>query len=385
MLVNRAGMMVLPFLSVYLHTSLGFSLKQTGLAMTFFGVGSIVGSIFGGYLTDRMGFIKVQLLSLFLSSGMFLLLLVTEKFLFFCVLLFFTSLFTDIFRPANLAAIRGFSRPENRTRSLSLVRMAVNLGFAIGPAVGGLLITLIGYHSIFWVNSGTMLAAAGMIFIAFVKREPRYVEDSPEDEAAASKARSPYTDAPFILLLISMILTVTSFIQLMFTIPVYFKELGYNEDSIGLFMAFNCLLVVIFEMPLIYYLERRYNLPFLMALGAILIAFGYFALNFVPWIFAAIIIYIFGISFGEMVTFPTANSQALTMAGKKRAGKYMGLFTLTFSISFALAPLFGMYVAEEFGFSALWYISGAIGLIGAGGFLYLQRMPFSHAASSEVV
>ena len=52
MLINRSGAMVVPFLSVYLTEHLHFSLKQAGLVLSLFGMGSLCGSFLGGYLTD---------------------------------------------------------------------------------------------------------------------------------------------------------------------------------------------------------------------------------------------------------------------------------------------------------------------------------------------
>lgn len=380
MLINRTGMMVLPFLSVFLHNAHGFSLRYTGLAMGFFGAGSIAGAWLGGVLTDRFGFFKVQMGSLILSGLMFLILLTGDSFIFFCTVLFFTSLITDSFRPANLSAIGAYSKMENRTRSLSLIRMAVNLGFAVGPAVGGFLIVWQGYKSIFWINAAGMFIAAIVMYNSLHGKEPRK-EGSEETDAVTVQRHSPFKDPTFVLLLISMLLTVLAFVQLLSTIPVHFKEIGFDEDAIGLFMAYSCMIIVIFEMPLIYLLERRYSLHLLMAGGAVMIAAGYLSLIILPVPIIAVLGYMTAISFGEIITFPTANSQALALAGKKRAGKYMGLFTMTFSLSFVLAPTVGMIVAETYGFHTLWFISAIIGLMGATGFLLLGRKVRSQTVS----
>ena len=64
MLINRSGTMVIPFLTIYLTQTLGFSLVQAGYVMSFFGAGSLVGTILGGRLTDRIGQYPVQMGSL---------------------------------------------------------------------------------------------------------------------------------------------------------------------------------------------------------------------------------------------------------------------------------------------------------------------------------
>ena len=74
MLINRSGTMVLPFLSVYLTQSLGFSIEETGIVLSSYGMGSLVGGYLGGQLTDKYGHFIVQFLSLMLSGVFFILL-----------------------------------------------------------------------------------------------------------------------------------------------------------------------------------------------------------------------------------------------------------------------------------------------------------------------
>src|SRR5210317_1306806 len=74
MLINRSGTMVLPFLGIYLKSSLGFTLEQTGVVLSCFGIGSMAGSFLGGWLTDRFGNFHVQFISLLLGGVIFLVL-----------------------------------------------------------------------------------------------------------------------------------------------------------------------------------------------------------------------------------------------------------------------------------------------------------------------
>lgn len=73
MLINRSGSMVLPFLGVYMTDQLEFSIKESGIVLSFYGVGSVIGSWLGGYITDKFGEYRVQSTSLFLSAPLFLL------------------------------------------------------------------------------------------------------------------------------------------------------------------------------------------------------------------------------------------------------------------------------------------------------------------------
>lgn len=79
--------------------------------------------------------------------------------------LFILSSFSEAFRPANMTAVAFHSKPENYTRSVSLNRLAINLGFSVGPAIGGILAT-ISYHYIFIVNGITCISAAFIIYFS---------------------------------------------------------------------------------------------------------------------------------------------------------------------------------------------------------------------------
>ncbi|RTZ49581.1 MFS transporter [Chryseobacterium arthrosphaerae] len=137
MLINRAGSMVLPFLGVYMTNHLHFSIENSGIVLSFFGIGSVIGSWLGGMITDKIGEYRVQSLSLLLSVPLFCLipLFTTEAGLAGIILA--QSIVSETFRPANSVAITKYAKPENITRAFSLNRMAVNLGFSIGPALGG--------------------------------------------------------------------------------------------------------------------------------------------------------------------------------------------------------------------------------------------------------
>src|SRR6476659_1813781 len=145
--INRSGTMVIPFLTVYL-TSKGYTLAQAGYVMAAFGCGSILGGYLGGRLTDRFGYYYVQVFSLLLNGILFIVLGQMQTLLQFMICIFVLSSLGESFRPANSAAVSAYSNENNRTRCYSLNRLAINMGWAIGPAIGGVLAS-INYHLLF--------------------------------------------------------------------------------------------------------------------------------------------------------------------------------------------------------------------------------------------
>ena len=132
-LINRAGMMVLPFLVLYLTRELGFSPSRAGLMLALYGASAIVFGPIGGRLSDRIGALPVMRVSLIASGLMLLLFPMARSFVAVAVMTVLWSGFAELFRPASLAAITPRRTPSS-DGGFALKRLAIKLGRASGPA-----------------------------------------------------------------------------------------------------------------------------------------------------------------------------------------------------------------------------------------------------------
>ncbi len=374
--INRSGTMVVPFLTVYMTSKLKFSLPQTGWVMLCFGVGSICGNLIGGKLTDKIGYYKVQFWSLVLSGAMFLLLLNIQTFAALCGAVFILAVVADAFRPANHASIAIYSKPENRTRSYSLVRLAINLGFAIGPAVGGLLVAMKGYDLLFWADGLTCFAAS-LLFRVFLV-EKREVRSTNESEMSQSlENQSPFKDRTFLIFGILTAMSALVFMQLFSTLPVFYKrEFSMSEGQIGLLLALNGLIIALIEMPIIFTIEGRIKRKLsIIAFGTMLIGISFFILEVAHFWRGILIIAMIIITFGEIFMMPFSNVFALERSSPGTRGQYMAVYSSTWSVAHTFAPMLGLFIADRWGFSALWYILAGICLLAFVGYKWLERLP----------
>ena len=371
MLINRSGTMVIPFLSVYLTQQLGFSLQQTGWVMGFFGLGSLVGVYIGGYLTDKIGYYRVQLGSLLLTGAMFFVLQKVDSFFLFNALIFVTSAITDAFRPANMTAVSEYSEVKDQTRSISLIRLAINAGWAVGPAIGGVAAIKLGYHWLFWLDGLTCILAGLFLYFFLSPPQNQVQEEQPLDPISTS--RPILKDRVFMVFIVLNSLTMLVFFQLFTSIPVYFKaNLGLQEDQIGLIMALNGLIIALVEMPMVYLLVNRVPSLRVITIGTLLITIAFLAFNLGYWPGLAVVCMVF-LTFGEIFHMPFANGYTMSRANKKNMGKYLSYYGMSFSVAFILAPVIGMQIADLFGYRILWNVLGVIGLISALGYVVLYR------------
>jgi predicted MFS family arabinose efflux permease len=373
MLINRIGAMVLPFLGVYMVAELKFTLSQTGVVLSCFGLGAMAGSTLGGWLTDKVGHFKVQLTSIILSVPIFFLLPLFKDVWSLATGVLVLSTITETFRPANSVSISVYARPENITRSFSLNRMAVNLGFSIGPALGGVL-AAISFKLLFYGN-GTTALLAGSLFYFYFKDLPVNKNwellHHPKDEKKVKSGISPWKDRPFLFYSLFCCLYSICFFQLFSTLPLFYRKVNkLSEGNIGLILASNGLVVFLLEMLLVQVAERNFRSSSVITLGVFLGAFSFLIL-LVPSGIWVLFLAMFLMSLSEILAMPFMATVTVKRGSTDRKGAYMGLNALSFSAAFVFSPLIGTFVAEHFGFSTLWIGTAIVGTATAFGFRWV--------------
>jgi predicted MFS family arabinose efflux permease len=371
MFINRSGAMVVPFLSVYLTEHLHFSLKQVGVVLSLFGLGSLGGSFAGGYLTDRLGHFRVQLWSLTLGGGLFFLMAQLKDFMSFAAGIFILSLVAESLRPANSSSVTFYARPENLTRAFSLNRMAINLGFSIGPVLAGLLAT-VSYKWLFY-GDGISCLAAGLFFFFYFRNRPGYLPELQQANSPLPATRSPYRDLRFVgFVLLSSCFALT-FFQFFSTLPLFYRQVHQlSEAQMGLLLALNGLVVFSLEMILVYLIGTRIKPAVLITAGTLLVGLSLVLLNLVSgqWIlYVSMII----LSLAEILAMPYMATIPVNRSQEQNRGRYMGFYNLSFSASFILGPFLGISLIDRYGFDTLWWAGGLLAWLTAIGFYLLVK------------
>jgi predicted MFS family arabinose efflux permease len=357
-LVNRSGTMVLPFMSLYLTRSLGYTASQAGQLLALYGVGSMVGSAAGGWLADRLGAVRVQMLSLVGTGFAFLVVARLTGFTALAVAIPLLSAIADAFRPALMAAVARRSAPEVQARSFALLRLAINLGMSVGPALGGFL-AVYSYRWLFAIDALTCWAAAVVLALTLGLGADRRAEAAARPVAVP---RSPWRDWPFLAFLLLVVLLGMAFFQLFSTMPLYLRDFyRVTERAVGGLIALNTVMIVLLEMVLLRTIGERDPLR-VAAWGGLLVCAGMALFPLGPAKLVAVAAMTVA-TFGEMLSLPVSNAVVARRAGSGAAGRYMGAYTLAFSASLVLGPALGTEVYEHLGGGVLFLGVGGFGLI----------------------
>ena len=370
-LVNRAGMMALPFLVLYLTKYLGVSASIAGLAISVYGLGGLVTAPMAGRLADRIGPYAVLRGSLALTGVVLLLIPLAKNYAIILALTFIWAVVADATRPATMSALTGSTPPDQRKAAIALNRLAINLGMSIGPAVGGFLAAM-SFPLLFVVDGITSLTSAVVLTMLLAKSHRSIAAPIREAEPVQIRRRfalsAVWSDRALMLFLATALLVNIVFSQHQGAMALYLvRDLHYRESFYGALFVLNTLLIVAIEVPLNVAMAH-WRTPVAVALATMLIAVGFGGLGIATTtIPIAITVVIW--TFGEMIFFPTAVAYIAELAPSGKTGEYMGMFSGTMSLALIIGPWLGAFLLDHTGARTTWATMFVFGAAGAALFL----------------
>jgi MFS family permease len=323
--------------------------------MMVYGAGALAAGPFAGRLADRLGHVHILKASLW-SSGALLLVIpfATSRPTLFALIFLWAAL-TQAFWPSAMALLADLAPPEQRKAVYALHRLSVNLGMAVGPALGGL-IAHHSYHWVFWTDGLSTLAGAVLLGL-LLKARPRAA--TPHDHV---RGASPWRDRQLAFLLLPFVPLLMVFFQIEGTLPLWVvRDLGLGSRFYGLLFTVNTLLIVALEVALNLAMARWPHGRQLLA-GAICLAFGFGLTAWATGVTTLILTTIIW-TFGEMILFPAMSDAVATLAPPDRRGEYMGLLSLCFAAALALGPWLGVLAYAKAGPRAVWLATFGISLL----------------------
>jgi MFS family permease len=386
MFVNRVGTLIVPFMTLYLQETLGLGVEFATRAIGAYGLGAIVASALGGHLADRIGRRVVMLIGLLGGAGILLVFgsLRSPSAILLASLGF--ALVSEMYRPAASAMIADLVEPDRRAHAFGLMYFSINLGFSIGPAIGGMLAK----YSFLWLFWGDALTSSAYALIVFVgiretlpsRRVPGASSPQSEsrrtDDASTSQTitlrqavKHILLDRVFMIFCIASLVIAVVYMQCMSTFPLYLGQHDIGPATYGKLIALNGLMIVLFQLP-VTMIVTRYRRGTIVALGAVVIAIGFgltgvatsvwhFALTIVIW------------TTGELMHAPLMQAIVSDLAPIELRARYMGVFSMCFSGAMMIGAPLGGFVLARLGGAYVWGGCLAVALVAALMYLSVHK------------
>ena len=370
--VNRFGSFVAVFLILYLREK-GYSIAEAGFVVSLYGAGNVVAAAVGGLVADRLGRRNAIAISMFSSAATLLVLSQADEIVLIGALTFLAGLTGEMYRPASAALLADLVPAGQRLPAFALNRLAINLGFAAGPATAGLLADR-SFTYLFVGDALTSIVFGGLALAAL----PEGVRTRRGDERRGEGIRTIARDRAFLFFLVSSVLGAFVYDQANVTFPLHVTESGLSNADYGLLISLNGLAIVLLELPFTSITQRFPAIPTL-AVGSVLVGLG-FALNAWAESLAALAFTVLIWTIGEIVYAPVASAYVADIAPVHLRGRYQGAFGLSWGLSFMLGPLLGAVFFAWNG-DAFWLFCGVLGVLSAGLLLAGSRTPRSRTES----
>jgi len=367
------GALMFPFFTLYITRKFNVGMTEVGVIFGLFAISSVVGSMFGGALTDRMGRKGMLLFGLVMSALSSLWIgLVNGLALFFAVILV-VGLLANAGGPAQQAMVADLLPEEKRAQGFGILRVVANLAVTIGPMIGGLLAAQ-SYMLLFICDAVASLITAGIVYLALQETRPASRESESEQTMAQTLGGylNVMRDVAFVWFLGASVLMVLVYMQMNTTLAVYLRDShGVSEQGFGYILSLNAAMVVLFQFPITHWISK-YRPVIVMAVGTLLYAVGFGMYGLVST-YALFLVAMVIITVGEMFVSPVGQAIVARLAPEDMRGRYMAVFGFSWVIPTAVGPLLAGLVMDNADPRWVWYGAGIMGLIAVGAFVLLEQ------------
>ena len=352
--INRCGGFVLVFLALYL-TKMGYSVTQAGAVLGIYGIGSTVAVLAGGHLADRLGRRTTIALSMFSSATMMLLLSRASSLSVIAILAGSAGFAADLYKPASAALVADLTPGGQRITAFAIYRLAVNAGFAAGPALAGLL----AHRSFELLFVGDALTSVAFGCVALVALPATHAAAHDHD-GAPGFLRTMLADRALVRLLLASLIIAFVSEQAVSTFALHVRSTGLSNEVYGSLLSLNGLLIIVLELSIVS-VTRRFPPRFVLAAGLMCtgIGFGLTGLaRTIPTLALTVVIW----TLGEMLFSPLAIARVADFAPPHMRGRYQSAFSFTFSLGLVLAPVGGTALLA-LGPQLLWLVCFLLGVV----------------------
>lgn len=377
LLISTIGAsMIWPFLMVYVSEKLDLPLGTVATLITLNSVMGLIFSLIAGPIIDKAGRKWIMAISLFINGLAYLIQSQANSLPAFAIAMAISGAFNPLYRVGADAMMADLIPPERRADAYSLLRTSNNIGVAMGPAIGGMLVAT-SYSTAFYIAATGMILYSLLVTLRFRETLPSHTVKRSLGAARSITTRQffsgysrVFTDRPYLTFIILTVLVMIPASMLWVLLSVYVKQnYAIPENQYGFLPTTNALMVVFLQVAITQVTKRYRALP-VLAVGSLCYAIGVGSIGWMTgfwgfWVSMVIM------TIGELIQSPTASTYAANRAPEDMRGRYMSLYGLTWPLGSGVGPLLGGWLNDNISPQAIWYGALVIGLLSSSGFLLL--------------
>ncbi len=367
------GALIFPFFALYITSKFQVGMTEVGLLFALFSVTDMIGNMIGGALTDFLGRKTMIIMGLIISALTSLGMGLVNQLEWFYVMGAISGLFATAAGPAHEAMLIDILPEKKRSEGFGVMRVAMNLSIAIGPAIGGFLASR-SFLILFIADTVTSLITALIVYLVVEESKP---------EEKESKVKKGFKDTfigygdvlkdrKFMLFVVISTIATLVYSQMYSTLSVFLRDVhGVPASGYGWLMTLNAGMVVLFQFMITRRISNRPPM-LILALGSLLYVIGFGMYGFVD-VYLMFMLAMVIISIGEMVIIPVAQAYVGNAAPEDMRGRYSGVMGFSWMIPWMIGPLLAGLIMDNGDPNWVWYGSAILGIIASLGFLWLRK------------
>ena len=373
--------MVWPFITIYMREQLQLPLATVTALISLESIMTVLATLVVGPIMDRFGRKRIMVLSLCVNSLSFFLLTQAHSLPQFAALSVLRGLFAPLYRVGANTMVTDLVSEEQRSSAFSLTRTSANIGFAVGPAIGGFIAA-----SSFKTSLTVGGVILGVIFLASIFL---LKETLPKEESGSTAQFQGYgtiwRDKQFMIFLAGDTLVKMGMVMMFNLLPVYAKEnFAVPESHYGFIMTINATMAATLQLPATL-LTKRYPPSLMLALGAVFYTLGLGSValgsGFLHFAISMVIMTV-----GELILMPTAMTMVAAISPAHMRGRYMSLYSLTIGAAKGIGPVVGGILNDQIAPAAIWYGAATMAAMSICVYLLLyQSLRREKSSASAVV
>ncbi|MEL7626873.1 MAG: MFS transporter [Anaerolineaceae bacterium] len=365
--------MVWPFLTIYASDKLLLPLAAVTSLMTFNSVSGFVSSVVAGSLVDRFGRKGMMVIGLFGMALVYLGYIFAQDYWQFALLMLLSGSFNPLYKVGTEAIVADMIPQEDRTQAYSLIRMGRNVGVALGPILGGIVLSR--SYTIGFLSAVVALVIFGLLTIFFLK-ETLVHEEGKSHESLRDQLKvvgQALKNKAFTRMVGSFTLMEICATLMWVVLAVFIKQnYGITESQYSWIPTTNALMVIFLQVA-ITRITQKHSPTKVMPIGAsfypaamLLVAISG---SFWGFLLAMVVM-----TFGELITAPTATAYVANLAPADQRGRYLGFFGLSWYVALSIGPMGAGFLSDNINIHAPWYAGAIVGIIAVISFLGLRKL-----------